>query len=76
MTLFRAAADKGNAEGQYQVAYLYEAGEGVAENQAEALQWFHKAADQGNPKAQYHFGGVFRQRLDRKTKLLRGDDMV
>jgi TPR repeat protein len=59
MTLFRAAAAKGNAEGQYQVGYLYDAGEGIAKNQAEALQWFHKAADQGNPKAQYQLGVFF-----------------
>jgi TPR repeat protein len=59
MTLFRAAAARGNAEGQYQVGYLYAVGEGVAKNEAEALQWFHKAADQGNPKAQYELGVYF-----------------
>ena len=59
MTLFRAAADRGNAEGQYQVGYLYEVGEGVAKSQAEALQWFRNAADLGNPKAQFELGVHF-----------------
>jgi TPR repeat protein len=59
MKLFRAAADTGNAEGQYQVGYLYQLGEGVAVDQAEASRWFHKAADQGNPKAQYELGVSF-----------------
>jgi len=56
MKLFRMAADQGNAEGQYQVGYFYELGEGVTKDQTEALTWFHKAADQGNPKAQYELG--------------------
>jgi TPR repeat protein len=59
MKLFRAAADTGNAEGQYQLGYMYELGEGGAVDQAEALRWFHKAADQGNPKAQYQLGVYF-----------------
>jgi hypothetical protein len=59
MKLFRAAADTGNAEGQYQVGYLYQLGEGGAVDQTEALRWFHKAANQGNPKAQYELGASF-----------------
>jgi TPR repeat protein len=59
LQLFQVAADAGNAEGQYQVGYLYEVGDGVAADHAEALQWFRKAADQGNPKAQYQLGVYF-----------------
>jgi TPR repeat protein len=56
MRFFRAAADQGNAEGKYQVGYLYQLGEGVAKNQAEALRWFQEAAHQGNPKAEFEIG--------------------
>lgn len=56
MKLFRAAADTGNAEGQYQLGHMYELGDGGAVDQADALRWFRKAADQGNPKGQYQVG--------------------
>jgi TPR repeat protein len=35
---------------------MYEDGEGVAESQETALQWYQKAADQGLPEAQYTLG--------------------
>lgn len=39
--------------GQYNLALKLDAGEGVGENDAEALRWFRKAAAQGEPDAQY-----------------------
>jgi TPR repeat protein len=59
--LFQAAANKGNAEGQYQLGYLYQVygkGEG---DQIEALKWLRMAADKDNPKAQYELGIFYAQ---------------
>ncbi|MCX5789342.1 MAG: protein kinase family protein [Elusimicrobia bacterium] len=56
--LFRAAAERGNQVAQYNLALLYQAGEGVARDDAEAVVWFRKAAEQGDAKAQNELGVV------------------
>jgi TPR repeat protein len=35
---------------------MYDEGRGVHQDDAEALQWFHKAAEHGDPFAQYELG--------------------
>lgn len=50
------AAQKGNAEAQTRLASLYEAGAGVAHDQAQALSWYKKAALRGNDEAQLALG--------------------
>ena len=40
-------------------ADMYFHGEGVPQNDTEALLWFRKAADQGNAKAQYGIGYMY-----------------
>ncbi len=52
-TWYRRAAEKGNAEGQHQLALMLWNGEGVEKNQTEAVQWFRRAADQGKANSQY-----------------------
>ena len=51
-----AAARQGDPEAQYDVAYRYEKGRGVDEDEEEALAWYRKAADQDLAKAQYKLG--------------------
>lgn len=51
-----ARAMKGDAEGQFLVASMYEFGFGVKKNLAEALTWWRLAAAQGHPAAQYQMG--------------------
>lgn len=46
-------AQKGNAEAQFKVGEMYEAGRGVEENMVEALLWIKRAAAQGNKAANY-----------------------
>ena len=41
-------AKKGNAEAQYKVGEMYEAGRGVDANKEEAMKWFTQAADGGS----------------------------
>jgi len=42
---FRPAAEAGEAEGQYWMGRLYDAGAGMDEDPETALEWFRKAAD-------------------------------
>ena len=51
-----AQAEKGNLEAQYDVAYRYEKGRGVDEDEELAFQWYMKAAGQGLDTAQYKVG--------------------
>ena len=62
---WKPLAEKGDAEAQYGLGYLYYFGEGVAEDNKTAMKWFLLAAEQGNPKAQHFWemhenGGVKR----------------
>jgi len=53
---WRAAADQGQAEAQYNLGILYLKGLGVARNPEEAFRWFLLAADQGQADAQFQAG--------------------
>lgn len=44
-------AEKGNADAQYAVGYMYFYGKGVAQNKEAAKTWLQKAAAQGEPAA-------------------------
>lgn len=48
----QAAAAKGDAEAQTLLADIYRYGEGVPEDDAEAIKWYRLAAEQGHPEAQ------------------------
>jgi len=53
---FAALAEVGDAKAQYNLAVLYEKGEGVAQDSDKALAWYQKAAEAGNVNAQYNLG--------------------
>jgi uncharacterized protein len=53
---WRAAADQGQAEAQYNLGILYLKGLGVARDPDEAFRWFRLAADQGQADAQFQVG--------------------
>ena len=55
------AAEKGDVSAQHDVAVLYAAGEGVAQDFGEALSWWRKAAAHGNVAARYHIGNLYAQ---------------
>ncbi|MDR1349723.1 MAG: hypothetical protein LBJ59_02875 [Zoogloeaceae bacterium] len=53
----RAKAEQNDAEAQNSLGALYKDGlQGVTQDYAKAIQWFHKAAEQGNARAQYNIG--------------------
>jgi len=56
----KALADKGLAWAQFNLALMYANGEGVPENDAEAVKWYRKAADQGDAGAQFNLGNRYR----------------
>ena len=55
----KALADQGDADAQSNLGIMYENGNGVPENDAEAVKWFRKAADQGHAKAQSNLGVMY-----------------
>ncbi len=44
----------GNAKAQYQLADIFQKGEGIAKNYANAFYWYRRAAQQGNLAAQFN----------------------
>jgi len=59
LTLYRQAADRGDAAAQYSLGRLYRQGQGAPKDDAAALLWFRKAAEQGNPGAAYSLGQMY-----------------
>tara|TARA_B100001105_G_scaffold174513_1_gene140621 strand:- start:446 stop:796 length:351 start_codon:yes stop_codon:yes gene_type:complete len=52
-------AEQGLANAQYSLGLMYDEGEGVPENDAEAVRWYRLAAEQGNTLAQYNLGVMY-----------------
>jgi localization factor PodJL len=65
----RAAAAKGDASAQYEIAVRYAEGRGVAQNLTEAAEWFERAAKQGIVPAQFRLGGLYEKGLGVKKNL-------
>lgn len=57
--LYMELASKGFAEGQYNLGYCYEYGDGIAQDHKQAVYWYKKAAGQGYAKAQYNLALCF-----------------
>lgn len=53
---YRRAAKRGYALAQYNLGQCYKNGEGVTQDDTQAVYWFRKAADQGTISAQYNLG--------------------
>ena len=56
---FRSLAEKGSVKAQFNLGFMYNKGEGVIQNDEEALKWFSKAAEQGSIMAQYRLGEMY-----------------
>ena len=59
--LWLPLAEQGRVAAQFNLAALYENGQGVAQNDAEAARWYLKAAEQGDAEAQVRVGSLFEQ---------------
>ena len=51
--LWLPLAEQGNATTQFNVGLMYAEGQGVKQDDVEAIKWFRKAAEQGLAQAQY-----------------------
>jgi hypothetical protein len=51
-----AQAEAGDAQAQYSIGGMYDAGRGVTQDDTEAERWYRLAAAQGNAGAQYELG--------------------
>lgn len=57
---FRAAAEKGSADGQFRVGEMYASGRGVTKDERIAFEWWRKAAEQGHGRAQLYVSFHYR----------------
>jgi hypothetical protein len=55
----RKAADQGMAMAQFNLGLMYDSGQGVARDYAQAAIWYRKAADQGLAPAQNNLGSLY-----------------
>ena len=53
---YRKAAERGDAQGQYDLGKCYEAGFGMAKDPFEAVKWYRKAAENGHAEAMMELG--------------------
>lgn len=56
VTMYRKAAERGNADAQVFLGAAYYNGQGVPQNPAEAVKWFRKAAKQGDEGGELGLG--------------------
>ncbi len=57
--LLGEAARQGHPNAQYNLAVMYQKGDGVEQNDQKALYWYEKAADLGLAIAQYNLGMIY-----------------
>src|ERR1700730_4103544 len=59
MAELRPLAVQGDADAQLLVGFMYQDGEGVQKDSAEAIHWYKLSADQGNKNAQFNMGILY-----------------
>jgi uncharacterized protein len=55
----RVKAEQGDAQAQYNLGVMYSKGQGVLQDDKEAVKWYRKAAEQGNAEAQFNLGLLY-----------------
>jgi uncharacterized protein len=53
---FKPLAERGNAEAQFDLGVMYRQGQGVPQDDGQAVAWWIKAAEQGHTEAQDNLG--------------------
>ena len=56
---WRPLANQGLAVAQNNLGWMYDQGEGVAQDYTEAMKWYRLAEDQGNAAAQNNLGAMY-----------------
>ena len=55
----RSLAAEGDAKAQFNLGAMYADGQGLPQDDSEAVRWYRRAADQGYAAAQYNLGGAY-----------------
>ena len=53
---YKASAEQGDAEAQFNLGFCYDDGRGVKKDYGEAVKWYRKAAEQNFAPAQFNLG--------------------
>ncbi len=59
LAIWRPLAEGGDITSQLLVGSIYDYGQGVPQDDAEAVRWYERAATQGSAKAQFQAGSVY-----------------
>ena len=59
LAIWRPLAEQGYASAQYNLGFMYANGQGVPEDDKEAVSWYRKAAEQGDANAQGNLGFMY-----------------
>ena len=59
MIWYRRAAEQGVADAQYNLGFMYRNGQGVPQDDKQAVDWYRKAAEQGDTVAQLNLGLMY-----------------
>jgi TPR repeat protein len=59
LTVWQPLAERGDVQMQLLVGSIYDLGQGVPQDDAEAAKWYERAAMQGSAKGQYQLGAVY-----------------
>ena len=57
--LWLPLAEQGDASAQFNLGMMYDKGQGVKQDDVEAVKWYRQAAEQGHAKAQFILGGLY-----------------
>jgi len=57
--LFKLLAEQGDAKSQFNLALMYDDGQGVPKSDAEAVKWYRRAAEQGDASSQLNLGVMY-----------------
>ena len=60
-TICNKKAEEGDAEAQFNLALMYEKGDGIKQDKQKALYWYTKAAEQGLFVAQNNLGFMYNE---------------
>ena len=58
---FRDLVEEGSALAQFRLGVMYEEGEGVPQDDGEAVRWYRLAAEQGHASAQFRLGVMYEE---------------
>ena len=70
--LYRKLANAGDAFGQFMLGLMYDTGQGVAQNNGEAVKWYRRSAKQGVVQAQF---SLAKKMYLKETSFGLGDDV-